>query len=143
MRALDYHSPRTSRRTGWLAARLFRWHAWTAVALWLAFSGLTLLLVLSGLDRATERPRTVIATTAATALGPMTGAVSRDFQSCCVNFSVSLLPYCLVGLLAGLAVQLIVPARGPASGAVRAVSWIAGWGIWFGGGIVSFGHALF
>jgi hypothetical protein len=143
MQALDYLSPHAAPSVGWLANRLYRWHAWTAIGLWATFSVLTLIIVMNGLDRATERPRTVLATTAATALGPMTGAVSRDFQGCCVDFSVSLLPYCLVGLLTGMALQLIVPARGPASGAVRAVAWVTGWVIWFGGGIVSFGHALF
>ena len=143
MEALDYlPAPTARRRAGWLAARFRRWHAWTMVALWAVFSALTLLIVLKGLDRATEHPRTVVATTAATALGPMTGAVSRDFQGCCLAFSLSLLPYCLGALLAGLAVQLIVPATGGLSRTLRVVAWIAGWLVWFGGGIVSFGHAL-
>lgn len=141
---LDYVSAHDakSRRTGRLRGRLSRWHAWVAIALWLAFSTLTLLIVLGALDRAAEKPRTVAATTAATVLGPMTGAVSRDFQGCCLKFSLHLLPYCLGALLVGLAVQLVVPPRGWLTGTVRVIAWIVGLVAWFGGGIVSFGHAL-
>lgn len=143
MYGLDYISPGNARpMAGWIRSRLFRWHAWVAVGLWLAFSVLNLTVVLVAADRAAERPRTVIATTAATLLGPMPGAVCRDFQGCCLDFSLSLLPYCLGGLLAGLAVQLIVPPRGRLAGAARVGSWIIGLVAWFGGGIVSFAHAL-
>ena len=142
--ALDYvSSPEARRPRGlWLPARFSRWHAWVAAVTWLAFSVLTLVIVMSALDRAADRPRTVAATTAATVLGPMTGAVSRDFQDCCLKFSLWLLPWCLGGLAAGAATQIVVPPRGWLTGAVRVVAWVAGLVVWFGGGIVSFGHAL-
>ena len=141
---LDYVSPHDAhrRRTGWPRGRLSRWHAWVAVIVWLAFSVLTLMIVLSALDRATEKPGTVAATTAATILGPMTGAVSRDFQGCCLKNSLALLPYCLGALLVGLAVQLLVPPRGWLTGTVRVIAWTMGLVVWFGGGIASFAHAL-
>jgi hypothetical protein len=141
--ALDYLSaPGVAQPRGWLASRLRRWHLWLAVAFWLAFSGLSLFIVLKGLDRAADHPRTVAATVAATALGPMVGAVSRDFQGCCLEASLSLLPYCLGGLLIGLAVQLVVRPGGWFAAIVRVVAWIAGLLMWFGGGIISFAHAL-
>ena len=139
---LGYASPNAGRGRGWFGSRFSRWHAWVAVALWLAFSGLTLFIVLSALDRATDKPRTVAATTAATVLGPMTGAVSRDFQGCCVKFSLSLLPYCLGALLIGCALQVFILPRGWVSKTVRVLAWSAGWFVWFGGGIASFAHAL-
>jgi hypothetical protein len=140
---LDYLSsnqPRRGRR--WLAGRFSRWHIWTAGVLWLGFTVLTLLIVLKALDKATQRPMIVAATTAGTVLGPMTGAISRDFQGCCLEFSLSLLPYCLGALAVALAVQLIVPPRGWPSRTLRLLAWAAGWFVWFAGGIVSFGHAL-
>ena len=139
--ALDYVSSPDRRRCR-LSCRLSAWHAWVAAALWLVFSGLTLFIVLSALDRAPDRPRTVAATTAATVLGPMTGAVSRDFQGCCLKFSLWLVPWCLGALLAGVAVQFVVPPRGAVTRTVRVLAWAAGLVVWFGGGIVSFGHAL-
>ena len=142
--ALEYVSSAEARRPQrfWLLTQFSRWHAWVAVVTWLAFSVLTLVIVLKALDRAADRPRTVAATTAATILGPMTGAVSRDFQDCCLKFSLWLLPCCFGGLVAGAATQIVVPPRGWLTGAVRVVAWVAGLVIWFGGGIVSFGHAL-
>jgi hypothetical protein len=112
------------------------------VALWLAFSGFTLFIVLEGLDHATERPKTVAASVAGTVLGPMTGAISRDFQGCCVRNSVMLMPWCLGGLAIGVAVQLAVPRRGWVTRTVRVVAWVMGLLAWFGGGIVSLAHAL-
>ena len=60
-----------------------RWHAIVALALWLAFAALTLVIVLRGLDHAAQRPLTVAATVAGSALGPMSGAIGRGLQSCC------------------------------------------------------------
>jgi hypothetical protein len=111
-----------------------------AVALWLGFSGLTLFIVLAG--HAARRPKTLAATTAGTVLGPMTGAICRDFQGCCLRNSLMLMPWCLGGLATGVVVQLAVPGRGWLTQSVRVVAWVAGLIIWFGGGIVSFGHAL-
>ena len=142
--ALDYVSSPDARgrRRFWLLSRFSRWHAWVALVTWLAFSVLTLAIVVSALERAADRPRTVAATVAATALGPMTGAVSRDFQDCCLKFSLWLLPWCVGGLFAGVATQVVVPPHGRLTGAVRVAAWVAGLVVWFGGGIVSFAHAL-
>lgn len=126
----------------WIRSRFSRWHLWTALGLWAAFSVLTLWIVSEGLDDASDKPQTVAATTLGTVLGPMTGAISRDFQSCCTRFSLSLLPYCVSGLAAGVLVQVVVPLRPVWLIPIRVTAWIAGLVVWFGGGIVSFGHAL-
>jgi hypothetical protein len=127
---------------GRLAARFSRWHAWVAIVLWLAFSVINFFAVMNGLDRASQKLGTVAATTAGTVLGPMTGAISRDFQGCCLKASLSLLPYCLGALLIGIAVQVVVPPRGAIVAAVRVAAWVTGWLAWYGGGFVSFLHAL-
>ena len=142
-RPVDYASLDTRQRhSGWLRSRFSRWHAGTALVLWLGFSILTLAIMLAASDNTSDRPLTIAATTACTALGPMTGAVSRDFQGCCLEFSLWLLPYCLAGVLLAVLVQVLVPPSGPWLRALRLLVWVAGLLIWFGGGVVSFGHAL-
>jgi len=126
----------------WISNRFHRWHLWTALALWLVFTAWTYLIVSSGLDDASDRPGIVMATTVGTVLGPMTGAICRGFQSCCLDISLSLLPYCLAALGIGVAAQLMSKSQHPLVIAIQMVLWIAGFFIWFGGGIVSFGHAL-
>ena len=75
-----------------------RWHAIVALALWLAFAALTLVIVLRGLDHAAQRPLTVAATVAGSALGPMSGAIGRGLQSCCLavlTVTHAVVPRCL------------------------------------------------
>lgn len=110
--------------------------------MWVGFACLTLWIVLNGLDDAEQRPGVVAATTFGTILGPMTGAISRGGQDCCVAFSLSLLPSCLSALVAGVVAQRVTPLGALWAAVVRVAAWIVGWLAWFGGGIVSFGHAL-
>ena len=112
------------------------------MALWLAFSALTLWIASHGIDDSSHKPMLVFVTTLGTALGPMTGAISRDFQSCCLAHSLWLLPYCLGGFVIAVMVQFALPPRRWWSVAIRAATWVTGLLVWFGGGIVSFGHAL-
>jgi hypothetical protein len=84
-------------------------------------------------------------TAAGTVLGPMTGAISRGFQSCCVRFSLHLMPYFLpfIGLAVLPQVQWsATPTERALNGGVRLGFWILGWFGWFFGGVISFGHAL-
>ena len=121
---------------------LTKWHLRIMVAVWLVFTGLTLYIVRAGLDDAGRRPGQVALTTAATVLGPMTGAISRDFQGCCLDFSLRLLPVCLGGLAVAIAFQFVRLGTSVWMQLVRLFVWSAGLVVWFGGGIVSFGHAL-
>lgn len=118
-----------------------RGHLAVAAVLWLALSGLTFVLVSRGLNGSERRPGRIAATTAATVLGPMTGAISRGGQRCCLAFSLSLLPWCGAALLTGAAAQFL-PGKSRFLRSTRLVLWTGGLLVWFGGGLVSFGHAL-
>ena len=119
-----------------------RWHAIVALALWLAFAALTLVIVLRGLDHAAQRPLTVAATVVGSALGPMSGAISRGLQPCCLAFSLSLMPLCLAALAVATAVQVVWLPEASWWRAARLATWAAGLLMWFGGGILSLAHAL-
>jgi len=118
-----------------------RAHVFVFLGIWLCFTGLTFWTADHGIGQ-DDHGKLVCLTTCGTILGPMTGAISRNCQSCCLRFSLSLLPYCGTLLAAGtvpLCVRL--PFRRGAS-VLRMVMWIVGLLGWFLGGIVSFGHAL-
>lgn len=119
-----------------------RWHVRVAFALWLAFAALTLVILLRGLDHAAQRPLTVAATVAGSALGPMSGAISRGLQPCCLAFSLSLMPFCLAALAVATAAQFVRLPEVSWVRMARLAIWAAGLMLWFGGGIVSFAHAL-
>ncbi|MBX7164979.1 MAG: hypothetical protein K1X74_01400 [Pirellulales bacterium] len=119
-----------------------RWHFRVLIALWLLFTGLTLYIVSVGLDKADRSPGKIVATTAATVLGPMTGAISRNCQSCCLEFSLALLPYCGAALAMAALIQFAGRSEALWLRLVRLTIWTMGLVVWFGGGIISFGHAL-
>ena len=116
--------------------RLTRRHGWVFLALLVPFCLLTAAAVATGADDGHRLGR-VVGTTAGTLLGPFTGALARDGQSCCLEFSLSLVPWAGGALLVGLLLQV---ARRPA--AWRLGAWGLGWAVWFGSGLVSFLHAF-
>ena len=121
---------------------LKRVHGWTFAALFAAFSALTCWATNVLLDAGPHHTRYVILTTAATLLGPFTGAIARRSQSCCLAFSWSLLPYAGAALAVCMAVQLAPLPSGRWWERLRLLAWSAGWFAWFASGIVSLGHAL-
>lgn len=97
-----------------------------------------LLAALNGQDKY----KYVFLTTAATITGPLTGAIARQWQSCCAEFSLKIMMFCAPVLLFGTIFQLIkLPFKKYAS-AIRLLIWFLCLLIWFLGGILSFGHAL-
>jgi len=122
-----------------------RW-TWThlviPLTLWGIFLVLTLVFAWGAVDDTPDRVRNITFTALATPLGPMTGAVSRQFQQCCLEFSLALLPYCLGSLLVGTLAQVVLPLTTPLFRVLRLGLWSTAWVIWFGGGIASLGHAL-
>jgi hypothetical protein len=117
-----------------------RSHFFTFLIIWMCFVGWTYLIAEHGIEQ-DNHDRLVALTTCGTILGPMTGAISRNCQSCCLRFSLNLLPYCTAFLILGMIPSFL---RLPFSGAsaIRMTAWIIGLLGWFLGGIVSFGHAL-
>lgn len=110
--------------------------------LWLCFTALTFAAVSGGLSNARQERGLVIMTTLGTIAGPMTGAISRRFQSCCLQASLSLLPFAAAGLLIGGLFQAIPFRQHIGWQFLRLGVWGCGWFVWFGSGIVSFAHAL-
>ena len=121
---------------------LGRMHLVTFGVLLGAFTILTFLITSSGIDDGPEHNRQVLLTTAGTLTGPLTGAIARDFQGCCLRFSLWLVLWCSPVLLLGLVSQFILPVTCRRHRVIRMVLWISGWTVWFMGGIASFGHAL-
>jgi len=126
-----------------IADAFSRWHLGIFLGIWLAFAALTHDIVSRLLDDAAGRPGVVAATAAGSLLGPMSGAISRGFRpGCCLAFSLALLPYCLPALAVAALVQVLLPTGARWLRAVRLLIWVVGLVVWFGGGIVSLGHAL-
>ncbi|HTU24177.1 MAG TPA: hypothetical protein VMF30_02195 [Pirellulales bacterium] len=106
------------------------------------FSLLTFRITSEGLSPDPSKSRRVVETTMSTVAGPMTGAISRGCQSCCLSASLQLLKFCAPVLLVGIFVQFIRLPANPIVIVSRIVLWSVGWFVWFGGGIASFLHAL-
>jgi hypothetical protein len=119
-----------------LRLRLTRPHLGVFLGLLAVFSLLTAMAVAEGADDG-HRVARVAGTTAGTILGPFTGALARDWQSCCTRFSLFLLPWAGGALALGVALQV---ARRPAWW--RLVAWGLGWTVWLGAGLLSFAHAF-
>jgi hypothetical protein len=102
----------------------------------------TFLITVRGLDDGVGKWQTVTTTTLMTISGPLTGAVSRDLQHCCLTYSVSLLPWCLPPMIAAFALQQFWRPQSRIGEGVRVAAWGLGWAGWFFAGFVSFAHAL-
>lgn len=74
--------------------------------------------------------------------GPLAGGIVRNGQSCCRACSPALLPYSAAGLAIGVLFQVLPLPTGQGWGRVRMTLWVLGLVAWFGGTILSYGHAL-
>jgi hypothetical protein len=106
------------------------------------FMALTCLITNAGVDPGADHDARVIQATLGTIAGPMTGAISRGFQPCCLEFSLGVMLYCGPVLAIGLLVQFLPLPEGEWLRPFRLSLWVVGWLVWFLGGIVSFAHAL-
>jgi len=109
--------------------------------LFLAFTVFTYLAANKGVDQY-QHNRIVWTVTASAISGPMAGAIARNYQSCCMSFSLSLLPYCGGALLLAALLQFLRLPFGRLNGAVRMTAWGLGVLIWFLGIPASFLHAF-
>ncbi len=115
-----------------------RKHVATFAAVWLLFAVATFFLTNDGFDNNGRALLIAVGTIS----GPMAGALARDWQSCCLEFSLLLLPYCGAALVGALAFQFVKLPLEKGATAIRLTVWTLGLLVWFMGGIVSFGHAL-
>jgi len=65
-----------------------------------------------------------------------------EFTRECLAFSLSLMPFCLAALTVATAAQVVWLPKVSWVRVVRLAVWATGLLLWFGGGIVSFAHAL-
>jgi len=126
----------------YLTNGLTRWHFLTLAVMLGPFMVLTYLATDAGLDQGPDHNTRVWQATLGTITGPLTGAISRGFQRCCLDASLSVMLYCGPVLLIGILFQFIGLPDGVSVRVFRMSVWIIGWLVWFLGGIVSFGHAL-
>ena len=57
------------------------------------FTILTFLFTNAAVDKGSEHNTRVLQATIGTFTGPLTGAISRGFQSCCLKFSIGVMAY--------------------------------------------------
>lgn len=120
---------------------------WVALALLALFAALIAwatgeLLSIDAGESRVAHALWVAPTAASTPLGPLTGAIARRGQSCCLAWALQLLGPAAALLAAGVLPQLLPPARARAWRLVRLAAWGLGWFAWFASGIASLGHAL-
>ncbi|MGE3821960.1 MAG: hypothetical protein AB7I30_21310 [Isosphaeraceae bacterium] len=115
--------------------------AYVLLGLLAPFTALTFLAVRSGSPSdVSQRP--VALTTLATITGPFVGAIARDGQSCCGQFSLTLTGVFGPVLALGLIAQVVPLPFRRGERTVRIGLWTLGWLVWFLSGQVSFMHAF-
>lgn len=89
-----------------------------------------------------EWRRIVVWTTLGVIAGPMTGAIAREGQSCCLENSISLLPVSGAILAGGVLLSFVPLPLGAQIRWPRILAWGLAWFGWFASGILSLLHAL-
>jgi len=123
-------------------SNLTRTHGLVLVGLLTLFTLWTFAISSAGIDDGPKHARRVLQTTAATLTGPLTGAIARDLQGCCLRFSLEVFLVCAPVLVIGFLSQGFGDVRRRWVRTVHMTLWTLGWLCWFLGGIFSFAHAL-
>jgi hypothetical protein len=118
-----------------------RAHLYVFLGIYLAFAALTFFVLNSG-SVSDRRENAIGAATIGVVTGPFTGAIARHFQSCCLQFSLSILPWCALILGVGVLFQIVPLPFQRFARATRLALWCIGLLGWFGGALASFLHAL-
>lgn len=118
-----------------------RAHLYAFLGFYLAFAVLTFFVLNSG-SVSDRRENAIAAATIGVVSGPFTGAIARHFQSCCLQFSLSILPWCALFLGVGVLFQIVPLPFQRFARTTRMTLWCLGLLGWFGGALVSFLHAL-
>jgi len=108
---------------------------------YVAFAAITFFVLNAG-SESDRRANQIAGATFGVVSGPFTGVIARHFQSCCLQFSVTLFPYCAAFLGAGVLFQIVPLPFQRFERTVRLTFWSIGLLGWFGGALVSFAHAL-
>ena len=116
-------------------------HLYLFLGFYLVFAAVTFFVLNAG-SVSDRRENAIAAATIGVVSGPFTGAIARHFQSCCLEFSFSVLPYSALILAAGVLFQVVPLPFQRFAQATRLTLWCLGWLGWFGGALVSFAHAL-
>lgn len=126
----------------WWTNRFSIAHGLALVAIWLLASALDYYILRHAWDYGPTRPLACAGLALASISGPMIGGLTRHPSNCCMEFSLSLLPYSIAGLATGIGFQFSPwPANRWGVG-LRLGVFVMGLLVWFGSGIISFGHAL-
>ena len=125
-----------------MSKKLTKTHRLTFLGMLAVFTVLTYWITQTGVDPGKEHNIRVVQTTLGTITGPLTGAIARGFQGCCFKFSMMLMLYCAPILMIGIGMQFIRLPDKKWVKVVQMICWVFGWLIWFGGGVLSYGHAL-
>jgi hypothetical protein len=124
-------------------SRPFHKGHWVALAcLWIGFSIATCLVTNDGLDLGPDHDKRIIQATLGTITGPLTGAIARDFQECCLRFSLVLMAFSGPVLLVGILIQVLKLPDQRWVNWMRMGLWVFGWVAWFLSGSISLTHAL-
>lgn len=118
-----------------------RIHLHIFLGFYVAFAALTFFALHAG-SESDRREHQITAATFGAVTGPFTGAIARQCQSCCWKFSLAIFPYCALFLGAGFLSQIIPLPFRRFDRTIRLTIWCIGLLGWFGGGVVSFAHAL-
>src|SRR5690349_2831639 len=109
-----------------------RTHLYIFAGLYLAFAALTL-FTLTRQTPSDWRENWNTASTLGTISGPFSGAIARQLQSCCLQFSLPLLPCCAGFLVGGIAFQFIPHPWPSIERPLRFTIWSLGLLGWLGG----------
>lgn len=122
---------------------LSRWHLksflwiyvlFTIVIAYCAYQGIT--------EQGSKHTELFILTTLGSITGPMIGAISREFQGCCLGASQSAMKLAAPVLLLGILLQTINFPKKKWIRISTRVIWVLSWIFWFLIGLLTFGHAL-
>jgi hypothetical protein len=118
-----------------------RVHLYVFLGFYIAFAAATFFVLNAG-SASDRRDNAIAAATIGVVSGPFTGAIARHFQSCCLQFSLSISLCCALALGAGVLFQIVPLPFQRFTHAARLTLWCLGLLGWFGGALVSFLHAL-
>jgi len=125
--------------------RLFRHfnrtHLYLFLGFYIVFAALTFFVLNAGTP-SDRRETPFFWATLGVVSGPFTGTIARHFQSCCLQFSWGLFPYCAGFLCAGVVFQMVPFPFQRFERGIRLAMWCIGLFGWFAGVPVSFLHAL-